>query len=147
MQTIINIFTSLGVDQTVFIQFALVVVIYFVLKYTFFSKLQFVLDTRESKTTKMESGANKKFTEAEALAAKYRVEIEKADSEAVKIITTKKQDALSAQKTQIKSTEKTLNAEFESKRAELEADFASKKAGVLAQADSLSKELVQKILQ
>lgn len=147
MQTILNIFISLGVDQTVFIQFALVVVIYFILKFTFFSKLQEVLDTRENKTTKMESGANKKFTEAEALAAKYRAEIEKTDSEALNIITTKKNDVLAAQKAQVKSTEKALNSEYETKRKELEAEYNSKKNAILSQADSLSNDLVQKILQ
>jgi len=147
MQTILNIFISLGVDKTVFIQFALVVVIYFVLKFTFFSKLKEVLDTRENKTTKMESGANKKFTDAEALAAKYRSEIEKADEEALKIVTSKKSEVLSSQKAQVKSTEKALSGEFEAKRKELEADYASKKVSLLSQAESLSNELVQKIIQ
>ena len=61
MDMILTIFKSLGVDQTVFIQFATLIIIFFLVSNLLFSKLQEVLALREEKTTKLiEESAKKK---------------------------------------------------------------------------------------
>ena len=65
MDMIIGIFQKLGVDQSVFYQFAIFIVLSQLFVHLLFNKLQFVLQTRESKTTKLRCEAGEKFKEAE----------------------------------------------------------------------------------
>lgn len=145
MDTIINIFKSLGVDQTFFVQFAIVVTLYWLLKTLLFSKLQFVLELRESKTTKRQDEANKKFQQADQLALKYKETIEKVQQEAHQVVTSKRDESEKKMRAQVKEKATELEKEIEAKRAQAQTEIESKKANVLAQADSLANELVQKL--
>lgn len=145
MDTFLNIFKSLGADVTFFYQLVLVLVFYFVLKYSLFGKLQEVLDLRENKTTKLEGNANKKFAEAEELAQKYKAELAKANQEAYSLLSDKKAAAESAQKAKLKEVENQLNIQVEAKRKEFMAELEVHKENVLKEADSLSGDLVNKL--
>ncbi|CBW28182.1 putative ATP synthase subunit B' [Halobacteriovorax marinus SJ] len=145
MDTILNIFKSLGADITFFYQLALVLVFYFVLKYTLFGKLQEVLDLRESKTTKLEGNANKKFAEAEELAQKYKAELDRANHDAYSLLSEKRNAAIDAQKSKLKEVENQLNIQVDEKRKEFMAELEVHKANVLKEADSLSGDLVNKL--
>lgn len=145
MDTFLNIFKSLGADVTFFYQLALVLVFYFILKYSLFGKLQEVLDLRESKTTKLEGNANKKFAEAEELAQKYKTELQKANQEAYTLLSDKKNGAQEVQKSKLKEVENQLNIQVEAKRKEFMAELETHKANVLKEADSLSSDLVNKL--
>lgn len=145
METFLNIFKSLGADETFFYQLALVIVFYFTLKFSLFNKLQEVLDLRENKTTKLEGNANKKFAEAEELSQKYKSELDKANQEAFGIISSKKNDALELQKSKIKEVETKLNLQVEEKRKVFMAEIADHKTAILKEADSLSGDLVNKL--
>ena len=80
MDKVIQIFTQLGVDSTIFAQFAIFTALFFILKYVWFNKLLKVIELRELSTTKRESQANDKFNEAEKIAQKYDDEIFKRRS-------------------------------------------------------------------
>jgi F-type H+-transporting ATPase subunit b len=145
MDTILNIFTSLGADKTFFHQLALVIIFYFALKMSLFSKLQEVLDLRENKTTKLDGNANKKFAEAEELSLKYKSELDKANQEAFSVISKQRNESQNIQKTKVKEVEAKLNAEVDEKRKEFMAELEVHKTNILKEADSLSGELVNKI--
>lgn len=147
MDAILNIFKSLDINQSFFYQFALVVVLYAVLRNLIFSKLQDVLELREAKTTKMEDGANEKFKKAEELAKLYKSKIDEARSQAFDIVTKKKNEIIARESKIVKDHEKTLEAKVASQRNEFENELNSKKVAILQQADSLSQDLVNKLLQ
>lgn len=147
MDAILNIFKSLDINQSFFYQFALVVVLYAVLRNLIFSKLQDVLELREAKTTKMEDGANEKFKKAEELAKLYKTKIDEARSQAFDIVTKKKNEIIARESKIVKDHEKTLEVKVASQRNEFENELNSKKVAILQQADSLSQDLVNKLLQ
>ena len=146
MDTITNIFSSLGVDQSIFIQFPIVIVLYFVLRFLFLDKLQEVLDMREAQTTKLESSADEKFKEAEKLESEYSTRIDKAQVDAYKKFNEQREKALARQKQQIKDHEEKINDQLEQKRTELFSEMEIKKAEVMKTADGLSQNLVEKII-
>jgi len=147
MDAILNIFKSLDIDQTFFIQLAIVTVFYFVMRTLLFGKLQEVLDLREEKTTKMEGGAAEKLSKAEKLAKEYKEKIDAARGEAFKIVTGHKDTVIAREATKIKEHESKLEAEAEAKRADFEKEIASKKEAIMKEAESLSQDLVTKIVQ
>ncbi|OIQ18330.1 MAG: hypothetical protein BM556_08700 [Bacteriovorax sp. MedPE-SWde] len=147
MDAILNIFKSLDINQTFFIQFALISILYLVMRSLLFGKLQEVLDLREERTTKMEDGAADKLTKAEKLAKEYKEKIDNARSEAFKVITSHKDTVIARETTKVKEHEAKLEAEANSKRSEFEKEIESKKDAIMKEADSLSQELVTKIVQ
>ena len=56
-------------------QFGIFFLIFILLEWIFLSKLQFVIETRQNRTTKLEESADKKFQKSEALFNKYCDEI------------------------------------------------------------------------
>lgn len=146
MDLILSVFKKLNVDQTVFIQFGILVVLFFLLKVIFFNKLQFVLELRESKTTKLEDNANKTFSQAESLSQKYKEQIDKAYVEAQEKYNKRKNEILDREKQNIKTAENQINQEVEKERAAFVAELDSKKKEVLDNADSLAKNLVDKFV-
>ena len=147
METILTILKSLDIDQTFFIQLGLVCLLYAFLRNLLFSKLQEILDLRESKTTKMEDGANAKNAQAEKLSNDYKAGIDKARSEALTIVTSKKNEVTNREGEKIKAHDKKLEEELGVKRSEFSKELESKKESIMQQADSLSQELVTKIVQ
>jgi len=147
MDAILNIFKSLDIDQTFFVQFGIVTVLYFVMRSLLFGKLQEVLDLREEKTTKMEDGAADKLTKAEKLAKEYKEKIDGARGEAFKIVTSHKDSVMNREAANIKEHESKLEAVAEGKRVDFEKEISQKREAIMKEADSLSQELVTKIVQ
>ena len=147
MDLILSVFEKLNIDQTAFIQFGVMVMLYFPLKTILFNKLQFVLELRESKTTKMEENANKKFVQANQLSEKYRAELDKAYNEAQGKYHGEKQEIVEREKRKIKEKEADLNQNFEKRKNEFVQELEQKKTEVLASADELAGDLVNKIVQ
>lgn len=145
MDTIIGIFKSLGVDSTVFTQFIIICILYLVLRNLLFNKLQEVLELREGKTTKLEENANKKFIEAENLAKSYKEKINNAQSEAFSKLSKVKEDILKVEKDKLKEEEAKLNGEIEAKAKLFKEEVDQKKQQILASADSLANDLINKL--
>jgi len=145
MDKLIQIFVQLGVDGSIFYQFAIFMVVFFVLKVVFFNKLLFVLQARESKTVKLEEGASDKFKEAQKLAKELEHLVVTANEEIHEKMTAKKASAIKAiEVTQKESTEQIMKS-FEEKKADVIASIEANKAEILATADELSEKFVDKI--
>jgi F0F1-type ATP synthase membrane subunit b/b' len=145
MDTILNIFISLGVQKIVGIQFLTVVVFYFILTKLFFSKLQFVIETREGKTTKREGNANKMLNEAEALSLQYKKTIEDTQAQTFADASKKKNILLEEQRSALKQKANQLEEEMTKQRQVNLKEIESQKAIVMNQAEELSKQLLEKI--
>ena len=147
MDAINKVLEALHVDGTFFHQCVILVVLYFLIKTVLFSKLQYVLDLRESKTTKLENKANKMFSEAEELAKIYRTEMDKARSGGQSIISVRRNEVLEKTKTVIKDTEAELDLELEQARASNKEEVDSKRDSVLQGSTQLSDSLLKKLTE
>ena len=145
MDKIIQIFVKLGVDQSIFYQFIIFTVIFFLLKTLFFNKLLFVLQTRESKTTKLEEGAGNKMKEADKLSKEFEEEVRKANDLAHQAMSEKKNSALKNIEEIQKVEESKILKSFEERKLEVVASIESSKQQILSSADELSEKLVEKI--
>lgn len=142
---IVKIFESLSVDQTVFIQFVSLIIIFIILSTVLFNRLKDVLDHRENKTTKLEDNAHAVYKKADELAEQYKAHVEKTHHESQLKSSKKKSEILNNEKSLIKEAEEKLNKEYEEKRMALEKEFAQKRETALAQVSELSLQLVTKI--
>lgn len=147
MDTIYTVLNSLEIDSSFFIQFILVTVLYFVLRALFLNNLQEVIELREDNTTRMESGADKKIIEAEKVAAEYKAKIEEARSEAFKLISNRKEEVIARETKKFKEHEAVLESELNTKKNKFEQELEEKKKDIMTQAQGLSEELVNKIVQ
>lgn len=135
-----------GTSDSILYQFAIFVVLFTLLKHLFFNKLLFVIQTRESKTTKLDEQAGEKFKEADNLSAKFDEEIQKTSEEAhvkmSEIKNTKTKEIFEAQKRK----EEELLAAYEEKKKQAIAEVEASKNDVLASATELSESLVNKLV-
>ena len=145
MDMILTIFKSLGVDQTVFIQFAILIVIFFLVSSLLFSKLQEVLELREVKTTKLENTAHAIYKQADELAEQYKARVEKTHQDSHHANQKKKTDITLAEKEKLKSAEEQFSKEYEEKRSKILAEVAAQKATLMSKVDELSGSLVEKL--
>lgn len=145
MDMILTIFKSLGVDQTVFIQFATLIVIFFLVSNLLFSKLQEVLALREDKTTKLEGNAHAIYKQADELAEQYKARVEKTHQDSHHNNQKKKSELTSIEKEKLKKAEEEFNKEYDEKRAKIVAEVAAQKAALMSKVDELSGSLVSKL--
>lgn len=149
MDQIIDIFIKLsGNDYFAFhlgVQFIIVCIIFILAKYILFNKLQFVIENREAKTTKLEGDAEKKLEKASELSEKYRAKIDIAYSEAQKIITDSKSKIVSEQDSLFKESEKQTFEYIEKSRQEVMKGLEGKKQEIFKEAEGLAESLVNKI--
>ena len=126
MDTIYIVFDSLQIDKNFFIQFVLVTVLYFVLRFLFLDKLQEVLTLREDNTTKMESGADEKLNQAEKISKQYKEKIEDARQEAFKIISKRKDEVITRELQAFKQHEASLDNDINSKLNSFQGELDEK---------------------
>ena len=145
MESLIAIFNQLGVDGSIFYQFALFFVLYFVVRSLLFKPLQDVIETREGKTTKLEGEANHKFEKAKKLETEYKEKIDSAYLEAQEVFHAKKTEVIQRERNKYKDAEAKITAEFEEKRREELSKIEAQRAEILSEAKNLSSDLVQKL--
>ncbi len=141
----LTIIKSLKIDQTVIIQFILFIVGFNIIAPLLFKRIQEILDLREAKTTKLDSSANHIFKQADDLSEQYKGKIEKTHQDSQAIATKKKNDALAAEKDILTSAEEKLTAEYEAKKSVLVKELAEKRNVVMAEAEKLSSNLLDKL--
>jgi F0F1-type ATP synthase membrane subunit b/b' len=147
METFTAIFTQLGVDSSLVPQFIIILVAFIISQFLFLGKLQSVIETREEKTIKLESNADETIEKVQKMQADYRAKVEGANRSSLKVSTEKKQKIVQKYTDQYKQTEKEVNAFVDQSRNDFKKDVEGNKTAYLAEADSLSQTLVQKILQ
>lgn len=135
-----------GTSDSILYQFFIFVILFTLLKHLFFNKLLFVIQTRESKTTKLDQEAGAKFKEAETLSKKFDDEIQKTNEEIFQKMSSKKNDALKKINSAQKEKEQEVLAQYESRKKEVIAEVEAKKSEVLGQASQLSESLVNKLV-
>jgi F0F1-type ATP synthase membrane subunit b/b' len=141
----VDVFKKLDIDSTIIFQFFIFLATFFILKALLFSKLLFVLEQREGKTTKLESTANNKFAEAEKLASKYSDEVRETNTKAQGIYSEKKVLTIEKERARFKSVEVEVNKELDGQRSEIEKEFLVKKEALLQNADSLANDLSNRL--
>lgn len=147
METFTAIFTQLGVDSSLVPQFVIILVSFVVAHFLFLGKLQEVLTTREEKTVKLDNSADETIEKVQKMQASYKAKIDEANRESLKTSLEKKQAITQKYTEQYKQTEKEVNTFVDQSRNEFNKEIAGSKDKYLAEAETLSQSLVNKILQ
>jgi F-type H+-transporting ATPase subunit b len=134
METVLNIFLQLGVDSSVFYQFAVVAVIFVLAKVLFLDKLQNVIETREEKTTGLEAEANSNFEKIEKMGEEYKSAITDAQMKL-------KNEMMSEKSTFTKENEKAYKA----KEAEMETYTENMKKEILAEVGATEEKISSEV--
>lgn len=145
MDTIVVILTALKIDKTVLIQFGILIVFFNIIAPLFFKRLQDIIEYRESKTTKLESHAHAIYKQAEDLAEQYKAKVEKTHADSQVASSKKKADVLNKERDLIKSAEEQINSEYEARRSQIVKDVSEKRTSVMAEAEKLAGNLVEKL--
>ena len=145
MDTIVIILKALKIDQTAIIQFGLLFVFFNTIAPLLFKKMQAVLELRESKTIKLESHAHHIYKKAEDLAEQYKARVEKTHQDSQASAQKKKQDVLNKEKEILKSLETKLSSEYEERKTKILEDMSKKRIEIMAEADKLAGNLVEKL--
>lgn len=145
MDTIVIILQALKIDKTVLIQFGLLVLFFNLLAPLFFNKIKEILEYRESKTTKLESHAHSVYKQAEDLAEQYKAKIEKTHQDSQSVANKKKSEILNKEKDLLKKAEASLDSDYENRKSKILKDMSEKRSLVMAEADRLAGNLVEKL--
>jgi len=145
MDMIKPIIEALLIDKTVLIQFALLLIFFNLLAPLFFKRIQDVLEIRESKTTKLESNAHAVYKQAEDLAEQYKAKIEKTHQDSQSENHKRKSEIADKEKEMIKAEEEKISSEYDERKSKVLKDIANKRITVMAQADNLASDLVDKL--
>ncbi|OFZ14215.1 MAG: hypothetical protein A2X86_05010 [Bdellovibrionales bacterium GWA2_49_15] len=146
MNPIFAIFKQLGADYTLPHQFVIFFILFILLSTILFSKLRFVIETRENKTTKLDEDANEKLMEANKLAEKYKAEISKVHQGAFDFMKSKKESILETQRQVLKQEEERLQAKIEKDVEIFNQDALGKKSTVLKSSEQLTDDLLEKLV-
>lgn len=147
METVQAIFTQLGVDSSLLPQFIIVFIVFLLAQFLFLGKLQYVLETREEKTVKLENSAEETLEKISTMQSELKQKTDEANREALKISTEKKQKITQKYTDQYKQAEKEINQFVEGSRNDFSKEISQNREKYLSEADSLANSLVQKILQ
>jgi F-type H+-transporting ATPase subunit b len=145
MDTIVIILKALKIDQTALIQFGILLVLFNTIAPLLFKKIQDVLELRESKTTKLESNAHNVYKKSEDLAEQYKAKVEKTHQDSQNITQKKKADILNKEKEILKSEENKLSSEYEDRKSKIKKEMSEKRTIMMAEADKLAANLVEKL--
>ena len=142
-----EIFTQLGVDESLPYQFAIILIAFILAHFLFLGKLQKILEVREEQTVKLESSADETIEKVSTMQNEYKTKIDEANRTALKKSTDQKQSITQKYTEQYKQTEKEMNTFVDDSRNGFRKEVAENKAGYLAESETLAKSLVQKIIQ
>ncbi|RPJ79001.1 MAG: hypothetical protein EHM20_02530 [Alphaproteobacteria bacterium] len=145
MDTILVILNALKIDKTVIIQFVLLIVFFNTLAPLLFKRIQKVLELREGKTTKLESHAHAVYKKSEELAEQYKAKVEKTHQDSQLNTNKKKSDVLNKERDLLKSAEEKISAEYEERKAKILKEISEKRLVVMAEAEKLASNLVEKL--
>jgi F0F1-type ATP synthase membrane subunit b/b' len=142
-----EIFTQLGVDDSLPYQFAIILIVFIIANFLFLGKLQNVLEVREEKTVKLENSADETLEKVTSMQNEYKSKMDNANRAALKTSTDKKQELNLKYTAQYKQSEKEVNAFVDQSRNDFGKEVASNKDKYLAESEALAQSLVQKIIQ
>ena len=145
MDAVVSVLNRLGMDASVFIQFAIFCALYFLMVPLFMKKLQSVLEEREANTTGLKEHAQKELEKAQVLEEDYQQKLNSSMEELQKKFHTDRQELLQAEKVKLRQLEDQLDAELDSKKEKFVAELEEQKKQLLGQTTQLSSHLVEKL--
>ncbi len=144
--TVANILTRLGLNETFFYQFGIFLVFFFISKPLFFDLLQFVLENRRAKTTELQDKAATLFSEGERLAKQYESQVQESHKEFQKKINLQKKKMKSEKSKEISIAERKAHQEFESNRQQIFKETEQLQKEIAGEREKLSSMLVNKLI-
>lgn len=145
MQKIVMIFQSLGVDESFFIQFVIILLLYFFLKNLVFLKLQEVLDDREQQTSILDRKAKKILSKTTALNANYDSKLTLARQEVRTSYLNKVREIEGEISLSSKQYEERSQGEYERKKIVLFSNGKDCKKRSLEHGDLLVEKILKKL--
>lgn len=142
-----EIILKLGWDPSFWWQLGILLIMFFVLKVLLFDKLQWVLDHREERTSKLVEVAAALHHEADKVEADYKDRLKKARHQARDFFRIKREEWLELERKNVHGAEAEINQDYERKRLQLEEEFKNKKTEILEKTDEISNEFVNKLIQ
>lgn len=139
------IFNQLGADASFLHQFGLFLAVFVVLRTVFLNKLQFVLEIRENKTTKLERSAERKFQEASVLADEYHGKVRRVRSALLAEAEEERARAVAEQKRRLAEAESEVERRVREEGERLRGEAGALREGLLAQAGGFADGLARKL--
>lgn len=147
MEILQNIYADLGGDNSLVIQFIVVMVLFVSLRYIFFNKLQYVIENRENKTVKQEQLAEETFEKAAELKRKYKERINISHQKAQKFLSEKNKNIVTEENIVYRKIEAELDEYISNARVDVVKEVEERRKIVLMEAAPLAEKLVEKIQQ
>lgn len=139
------ILENLDLNKSFFHQLGIIICFFALAKYALFDKLKLVLELRDSKTNKLSNSAEDDFNKATTLGEKYKSLIDGAYDKAQESLTNNKKKLAEEEAAAVSKAEQEAGEFLNEKRQQYTAEIEGKRAEVMAEANSLTKELVSKI--
>ena len=137
---------SLDLDQTFFIQTALVVVLMFLLKKLIFEPYLKTIDTREAKTVMTREKADALQSEITEMTTKYESELESARDEAVSIREELRQSGVVSKEASISVASKEASQVMGDAQRSIESEFEAAREELKNEIDGLANLVVEKVI-
>lgn len=147
MKLVLNILERLQIDETIFVQFAIIVVLFLLLDSLLFKKVLFVLKYREKKTVGLEGEANRKMAEAEELSNKYKEKVNHAFNSSLESLKKKKSILSNEYKATLDKAQDEILEKADGEIKSFTKEISDKKASILSSSSELSKNLLDKLSQ
>jgi len=142
-----EVLESLNIDKSFFVQFSIVLILFFSLKTFLFEKLLEVIKNRESKTTGLLSKSKEKESEAIEISRKIEEEIAETKSTLSLEIKSVKSQLVSQKEKEYSELEENLDGQYSQKLKEFNAELDSNFEVIKSQTKTLANDLVNKITQ
>ncbi|MBT3234757.1 MAG: hypothetical protein HN353_02290 [Bdellovibrionales bacterium] len=146
MDMIIGIFQSLGVDQTIFIQFGVILVFYVVISQILFKKLLTVLQERENKTVGLVEAAALQSQAADELASKYQDEVAQAYRQSQTRIESVRSKIKNENLEIVQKEEHSLQVRYQKAKEHSISEVEVVRGNLMKSSDELTQSLVEKII-
>jgi F0F1-type ATP synthase membrane subunit b/b' len=147
MNVLLGIFSQLGVDNTVFYQLAVAVIVFFGCKFFFLTKMKSILQTREKLTTELVKESGVIAIKAQEAAEKFRNEVESVYRKNQEKFATKKSELSQVEREVLAENDKEIEALTSKTRAEHQNFLEFKKEELMGQVSTLSEELTTKFVK
>ncbi len=145
MEIVTSILTQLGINNTFYIQFAIICVLYFISSRVLFIPLQKVLDLRAEKTTKTEKLAGELNEKYKNLKYEYDEKLERTHKSVQEDKTNKKKEIERELEYSFKEKESEINDKLDAQKEVVEKEYLSKKNDILNESTNLASELIKRV--
>lgn len=145
MDAVVGVLNKLGMDGTVFYQFAIFCAIYFISVPLFIKKLQEVIEKRDANTTLLRDHSMKELESCKELEEEYRKKLEEAQRALQQTYHQGKVEVLQNEKAKIKDVEDQLDQKIESEKKQFVEELDQKKVQLLGETKELAGQLIQRL--